>query len=204
LPLTAGVNRSRILPSIHLGPGPVTSVRALNRILSCSEFSQMLSCSQVQKQGGWSAARRKSAQQESSADAILGSTSLVVLRRKRVVLPSTLKAEWWPLRALASLADLRTSCRRQLIINLPAGEPKGRSCNSGSTALFGDSDPSGDVPDNGIVGRDRIRRREHGGQGPDCVPKFYYRVLCVKGKALIVIFIFQMVLHIKCNTTALN
>jgi hypothetical protein len=30
LPLTVGVNRARILPSIHLGLGPVTSVRALN------------------------------------------------------------------------------------------------------------------------------------------------------------------------------
>jgi hypothetical protein len=100
-----------------------------------------------------------------------------------------LMAERRSLQALASSVDLWIFCRRQLIINLPTGAPKGRPYKFKSAVFFGDSVPSGILPGDGAAGRDGRRRHEHGGQGPDCIPKFYSRVLCVEGEAWIVVFI---------------
>jgi len=152
---------------------------------------------------GWSAARGRCARRGSSAAALFRSTSSAALRRPRAALPSTLMAERRPLRALTYAADLRVDCRRQLIFNLPADAPKGRPFSSRSAALFGGFVPSGYVPGDGAAGRDWMQRRELGGQGLDCFSYLCSRVLVAKGEALVVLFIFQKVLHVKCIATAL-
>jgi hypothetical protein len=111
-------------------------------------------------------------------------------------------AERRPLRALAYAADLRISCRRQLINNLLAGVPNGRPFNSGSTAFFGNFIPSGLVPGDGVAGRDWRRRRELGGNGLDCFPYICFRVLVVIGEDWSVILDFLEVLIVSCKTTA--
>jgi hypothetical protein len=63
--------------------------------------------------------------------------------------------------------------------------------------------PYGVVPGNEVAGHDWRQTHEHAGQGPDGISTLCSRVLCAKGEAFIVIFIFHKVLHVNCSTTAL-
>lgn len=153
---------------------------------------------------GRSAAQWQSARWGRSDAVHFGSISSTALRRSVAVLPSTLMAERRLLRALACVADLRIFGLRHLITNLPADVPKGRPFGSRSVALFGGFVPSGVVPGDEVAGRDWKRRRELGGDGPDCFSVLCSRVMCAKGEDLVVFLFLLEVLYVKCNTTAQN
>jgi hypothetical protein len=110
-------------------------------------------------------------------------------------------AEWRPLRALASSADLRILRWRHLINNLLAGVPTWRPFNSGSVALFGGCIPSGLVPGDAAAGRNWRFRREEGGKGPDCFSGFSLRVLVVKEEGLSIALNFLEILFVNCIAT---
>jgi len=95
--------------------------------------------------------------------------------------PSTFLAEGW--RVL--LRTLTADSRRHLMINLQPFMPMWRPLRSGSSAVFGDSTPSGYVPGGGEAGRDGRHRCDGRGEGgPDGVFTILFRDLLVALKPL--------------------
>lgn len=124
-------------------------------------------------------------------------SSAAHLRWQYVVQLLTQMAVRRPLRVLVSALGW---CH--LFCSLPARVPKGRVFFSSAAAFVACLSPSGVVPGDGAGGRSV--ELDAGGEGPDGIFQYRFRVFSVKVKDCAVIFISFGVLLVICKPTALK
>ena len=88
---------------------------------------------------------------------------------------------------------------RHDVFNLLADVPVRRSFFSFAAVFYVELSPSGHVPGDGVDGRCELCF--HGGEGPNCVPKYLVEVLSLIARDLVVFLFYFEVLVVCCNPT---